>query len=201
MNTRFPRGVTRIWLLFSMVTGAVNAATDPIDDRSTGTLRSSHAGEWRLVTDGVMGGRSSGQLELDHYLGKDCLRLRGLVSTANNGGFIQLALDLGNGKPYDASAFDGLEVEVAGNGELYNLHLRTSNLWLPWQSYRASFATIPQWQTLRIPFSTFTAYRTAGKFRADKLERIGLVAIGRDFEADLCVAGLNFYRDRDPADK
>ena len=172
-----------------------------IDDRSSRTLKSSHAGEWRLITDQVMGGRSSGELVPDFYLGKHCLRLRGQVSTANNGGFLQLALDLSDGRPYDASSYAGVELEVAGNGELYNVHLRTSNLWLPWQAYRAGFQALPEWQSVRIPFAAFKAYRTTSELRTDKLVRIGLVAIGRDFGADLCVAALSFYRDDDASDK
>jgi hypothetical protein len=171
----------------------VNASTGLIDDRSAGTLQSSHAGNWQLVTDQVMGGRSSGELVPDHYLGKSCLRMRGLVSTANNGGFLQLALDLDDGRRFDASIYDGLEIVVAGNNERYNIHLRTSNLWLPWQSYRASFAAGPQWRTIRISFSDVEAYRTSGRFLSDRLIRVGLVAIGRDFVADLCVGGLYFY--------
>ena len=173
----------------------VRADTAVIDDRSSRTLKSSHAGEWRLVTDQVMGGRSSGELVPNFYLGKHCLRMRGQVSTANNGGFVQLALDLSDGKPYDASSYAGVELDVAGNGELYNVHLRTSNLWLPWQAYRASFQARPEWQTVRIPFAAFKVYRTTSELRTDKLVRIGLVAIGREFGADLCVAALSFYRD------
>jgi len=175
----------------------VNAGTVLIDDRSSGSLQSSSSGEWRLVTDRVMGGRSSGELLPGHYLGKSCLRLRGLVSTASNGGFVQMALDLAGGEYYDASRYDGLELEIAGNGENYNLHPRTSNLWLPWQSYRAPFNAGPQWRKIRIAFDEFEAYRTSSRFQADRLIRIGVVAIGRDFEADLCVGSLSLYRNDD----
>jgi Complex I intermediate-associated protein 30 (CIA30) len=41
-----------------------------IDDRSSGNLKSNLGFEWRLVTDQVMGGVSSGQLTLDTYRGK-----------------------------------------------------------------------------------------------------------------------------------
>jgi hypothetical protein len=83
---------------------------------------------------------------------------------------------------------------VAGNNEVYNVHFRTSGLWLPWQSYRYSFKATADWQTIRIPFAEVKAYRTTQAFRPDKLERVGLVAIGRDFRADLCLASMRFYR-------
>jgi len=83
--------------------------------------------------------------------------------------------------------------EVAGNNEDYNIHFRTSDLWFPWQSYRASFKATSDWQTIRIPFSDLDAYKTSQKFRQNKLKRIGLVGIGRDFLADLCLASIRFY--------
>ena len=164
-----------------------------IDDRSSGNLKSNFGFEWRLVTDQVMGGVSSGQLTLDTYRGKNCLRMRGDVSTENNGGFVQMALSLTDGNSFDASAFTGIIMEIAGNNEGYNMHLRTSSLRFPWQSYRASFKATFDWQTIRIPFSDLDAYKTSEEFSQDKLKRIGLVGIGRDFQANLFLASLRFY--------
>ncbi|WP_244531787.1 CIA30 family protein [Nitrosomonas aestuarii] len=164
-----------------------------IDDRTSGNLISSLGTPWRLVTDQVMGGVSSGNLTLDNYKGRDCLRLYGDVSTENNGGFVQIALNLTKDESFDASAYAGIELSVSGNNEQYNVHFRTTDLWLPWQSYRFSFKATPEWQTIRIPFANIEPYRTTTKFHKDKLRRIGLVAIGRAFEADLCVASLKFY--------
>lgn len=164
-----------------------------IDDRSSSNLRSNLGFEWHLVTDQVMGGVSSGQLNLDTYRGKACLRMRGDVSTANIGGFVQMALSLSDGDNFDSSAFTGIIMEVAGNNEDYNMHLRTSSLRFPWQSYRVSFKATFDWQTIRIPFSDLDAYKTSEEFSQDKLKRIGLVGIGRDFQANLFLASLRFY--------
>lgn len=149
---------------------------------------------WRLVSDQVMGGRSDGTLEWSHLNGRDCLRMRGTVTTENNGGFLQMARDLAGGNVFDASDYTGVLLEVAGNGERYNLHLRTDGLWFPWQSYRQSFVAQPEWREIRLPFSEITAYRTDKVFRPEKLVRVGLVAIGRNFEADLCLSRFSFYR-------
>jgi len=149
---------------------------------------------WRLVTDGVMGGVSTGRLTQQQRAGRDCLCLQGEVRTENNGGFIQMALDLDDRLTALASRHDGILLEVLGNGENYNLHLRTRDLWLPWQSYRAGFATTTTWQTVQLPFTAFRPYRTRQALHVDRLKRIGVVAIGRAFDADLCVAGLAFYR-------
>lgn len=164
-----------------------------IDDRASGNLGSSLGTQWRLVTDQVMGGVSKGDLTQDSYKGRNCLRMRGDVSTDNNGGFVQIALDFAEDKPFDASAYAGVELSVSGNDEHYNVHIRTTDLWLPWQSYRFSFKATPEWQTIRIPFVNLEAYRTTITFHKDKLKRIGLVGIGRAFKADLCVGLIKFY--------
>ena len=148
---------------------------------------------WNLVTDGVMGGVSEARMSVDTVQGETCIALRGRVSTANNGGFIQIALDIRDSARL-AEGYDGLRLDVIGNGETYNVHLRTSELWLPWQSFRASFETAPEWKTVYLPFSEFEPYRTPAGLNLPKLRRLGIVAIGRDFDADLCVKGLAFYR-------
>ena len=181
------------FLINLAVSNIVSAQDLIIDDRKSGNLSTNLGTQWRLVTDQVMGGVSKGELNLDDYKGRNCLCMRGNVSTDNNGGFVQIALDLSQGEPLDASAYTGVEFSVAGNNEPYNVHFRTTDLWLPWQSYRFTFKASPEWQTIRIPFAGLEAYRTTTKFRQDKLKRIGLVGIGRNFKADLCVASIKFY--------
>ena len=166
-----------------------------IDDRRSGGLESTLGNNWRLITDGVMGGLSSGELSLATIDNKACLRLQGDVSLANSGGFIQAALDTEATAAADASSYAGLSLEVYGNDQEYNVHLRTDDVWLPWQSYRASFRASGRWQTVRLPFDQFTGYRIGKKLDLEHLERIGLVAIGRAFTADLCVAQIGLYRD------
>ena len=152
--------------------------------------------EWRFVADTVMGGVSTGNIMGDNLDGKNCLRMRGNVSTENNGGFVQMALSLSERGVFDASDYDGLEIEVSGNKELYNVHFRSAGLWFPWQSYRASFTATPDWQTVRIPFTELEAYKTSQNFPQDKLKRVGLLGIGRNFQADLCLGSIRFYSEQ-----
>jgi hypothetical protein len=166
-----------------------------IDDRSSNDMTSNLGTKWQLVTDNVMGGLSSGELTMDTYKGKKCLRMRGDVTTENNGGFLQIALSLSEQGAFDASGYTGVEIEVAGNNELYNIHFRTDGLWFPWQSYRVSFTAESDWQTYRIPFSELEKYKTFHSFSQHEIKRIGLVAIGREFQADLCLAAIGFYHD------
>ena len=142
-----------------------------------------------------MGGLSKAYVSRDWVNGRPCLRLRGDVRLDNNGGFIQAALDLSpSGAGLDASAYEGLRLVVRGNGELYSLHLRTPDNSRPWQSYRAQFTAGDHWQTIELPFGSFAPYRLEVPLDISRLRRIGLVAIGRAFHADLALAEISFYR-------
>jgi len=165
-----------------------------IDDRSSATLESALGPSWRIVADGVMGGVSSGTLtpaSIDH---RDCLRLQGAVRLEHNGGFLKAALDIESTAAGDASAYTGIVIDVYGNEEAYSLHLRSGDLWLPWQSYRASFQAPARWQTVQLPFTEFSAYRTSKPLDVTLLEQIGVMAIGRAFAADLCIGRVGFYK-------
>ena len=149
---------------------------------------------WEMVSDQVMGGVSDGKLTHEPLQGRMALRLTGTVSTENNGGFLQMARDLGDGTGMDASAFTGLELDVLGNGETYNIHLRTKDVRRPWQSYRSSFIAPATWTKVTLPFANFTAHRITSPLDLKSLRRIGIVAIGKAFQADIAIAGLRLYR-------
>ena len=150
--------------------------------------------QWRLVTDAVMGGVSRGTISREIVDGREAIRMRGEVSTENNGGFLQITLDLApEAGSFDAGGFTGFEIDVLGNHESYGAHLRTTDITRPQQSYRQSFVTTPDWQTLQLPFVQFMPHRIDVPLDVRRLRRIGLVAIGREFAADLAVARLAFY--------
>jgi hypothetical protein len=150
---------------------------------------------WELIRDGVMGGRSTGRLAREVVAGRPAVRLTGEVSLENNGGFVQMALDLRpDGGTVDAGAWDGVALDVLGNDETYNLHLRTADVVRPWQSYRRSFRAPPTWTTIRLPFAGFAPHRLDAPFDVRRLRRLGVVAIGRAFRVDVAVGGVRFYR-------
>ena len=182
------------------VSHPMNVAADDliIDDFSDTRGISNLATRWRLVSDQVMGGVSDGRMTDERVDGRGALCLRGRVSLENNGGFLQLSLDLSRDGLLDARAYDGIRLTVRGNGERYNLHLKTADTTRPWQSYRSSFTTSSQWQDILLPFGTFEPYRIDVPFDPSRLRRIGIVAIGRDFMADLCVADARFSNARIP---
>jgi hypothetical protein len=166
-----------------------------LDDRSSGDTRAASGEHWRMFTDQVMGGVSEGRLTIDKVGGRPCLRMRGEVRLDNNGGFVQASLDVGKLVRQSPRPYTGLLLTVSGNGASYNIHLRTGATRLPWQSYRATFAAGPTWQSVRLPFTAFSPYRIETDFDPGDLRRIGLVAIGSEFSADLCLGHLALYRD------
>jgi hypothetical protein len=172
----------------------MSAEPSPIvDDRTSGNLSSNLGTRWQLIVDTVMGGVSRGALTLETIDGRSCLHLTGEVSLENGGGFMQAALDLNPDGLLDARGFSGIGLDVRGNGETYNLHLRTADTRIVWQSYRDSFRAGSGWERVRLPFGGFEPYRIDRPLDLSTLRRLGLVAIGREMTADLCVARLAFY--------
>ena len=77
--------------------------------------------------------------------------------------------------------------EVIGNGELYHLSLRTTDLRRPWESYRGEFVATKDWTTVEIPFAQLVPNNTDIPFNPARLRRMGILAVGRAFAADVAV--------------
>jgi len=165
-----------------------------IDDRSSGDLTTLSGNHWSLVTDNVMGGVSQGSLTVTSIEDRECLRMQGEVKLENNGGFVQMSLDISDAVLHNITDYSGIMLQVYGNEQQYNIHLRTSDVSLPWQSYRSTLYAPSEWQTIHLPFSEFRPYRIDYPMDIAKLRRVGIVAIGRAFEADLCIGKLALYR-------
>ena len=165
-----------------------------IDDFSNQSLISKLGTQWYKASDKVMGGISEASIAHGTYGNRTCLLLTGDVCLEINGGFIQVVLNLStSGNTFDASTFVGVRLVVRGNGEQYSVHLRTPDNVRPWQSYRASFTASSEWKTIDLPFIVFPPYRVEAPLDTSSLLRIGLVAIGRAFYADLAVSEVRFY--------
>ena len=151
---------------------------------------------WQFYTDQVMGGVSDGRASvLSGFVGP-YVRLEGLVSTANNGGFIQIRRDILNGVK-DA---EGILLTVRGNGENYYIHLNTNEtIFLPQQYryyYQAIFPTSKDWTEVKLPFSTAFKRSNANiseSFDGNQVRTIGILAHGKDHNALLEISYLSFY--------
>ncbi len=148
--------------------------------------------DWEFVADTVMGGVSTGALSRGRVRGRDAVRLQGGVSLDNNGGFVQVAGDVATSQ--DLRDWTGVALDVTGNGEVYDLRLRTDDLTRPWQSYRTEFTAPASWDRLTFPFAAFETHKTDTPLDITKLRRIGVVAIGREFQADVSIGAVHLYR-------
>jgi hypothetical protein len=169
-------------------------ASSIIDDLSLEPPLATIGTNWQLFTDTVMGGVSKATMFRETVDGRPAIRLRGNVSLENNGGFVQISLGFRpEGGPIDASSWNGIELDVLGNGEEYGVNLRTTDLTRPWQSFRQTFRANPRWGTVRLPFERFVPNRTDMPLNIHRLRRLGIIGIGRQFFADVSIGGVRFY--------
>jgi hypothetical protein len=151
--------------------------------------------DWEFVSDQVMGGVSSGFVQKQMIARRQATCLKGDVSLENNGGFVQMAFNFNpNGQPLDVSSYAGIELDVYGNAEDYDIRLRTDELNRAWQSYRFTFNAPKEWTTVRCQFCDFTPHRTDVAMSLNRLCRLGVVAIGRKFTANISVSAVRLVK-------
>ena len=168
-----------------------------IDDFSKEGSQKSFSTNWEFVSDRVMGGVSSGTNEFVNEDEHSSIHLTGNVSLANNGGFIQVRTNFNpRGRSFDARLFTGVKLLVKGNSQQYAIHLRTADTRLDWQYYQATFSTNGQWQEIKIPFTLFKPYSLQSPLNTRTLKSIAVVAIGREFQADIFIDEIAFYGDK-----
>ena len=149
---------------------------------------------WSYVSDQVMGGISEGSAKMvtDRDNGDSYAHMVGSVSTANNGGFIQLRTSLSAGVDKNLA---GMYIKARGNGQKYYIHLRTRGTMLPWQYYQGAFDVSDQWQVIRLPLDAFKASGSWIRKSAlpKSIRSIGIVAYGRNHQADIQISEIGFY--------
>ena len=151
---------------------------------------------WRFVSDRVMGGVSNGRMDMRSEDGIYYAQMTGDVSTANNGGFIQFRAGLSfAGQPDRGASIKGVRLMTRGNNQPYYLHFRTRDSRAPWDYYAASFIASDEWQMIELPFTEFSARRTnTTPLDPTRIISMGVVAYGRDHQADISVATVEFFR-------
>ncbi|KAK7247198.1 hypothetical protein RIF29_42075 [Crotalaria pallida] len=111
---------------------------------------------WGSLDDVVMGGVSESTFQIDPNGGENGRPtgiFKGVVSTANNGGFSSTRTR-NFSEPEDLSAYDGLEFRLKGDGRRYKLIVRTSRDW-DTVGYTTGFDTVKgEWQSIKLPFSS-----------------------------------------------
>ena len=183
--------------LFSFLAGTAVSATEDLlfdDFRTPG--KSLLGTRWDGFTDRVMGGLTSMQAGIVNTEEKPFLRLEGKVRTENNGGFLQMRLDVTQaGKPLDARPWAGVRLVVRGLPGSYAVHLRTPQNWFPWQFYSQKLPVTDQWTEVRLAFDDFRGdYGAWGEADVASIRGVAVVAIGKAFDARLEVREIGLYQ-------
>ena len=147
---------------------------------------------WTYIADNVMGGISKGKTDVKKKDNERFYKLQEQVSTKNNGGFIQFRTEF---KSELKKGFRGVRITVRGNGDSYFVHIRTKGMWFPWQYYSSKFKTKRKWVTFDLPFLNFKSsnWYQSSNFSSSEIQSIGIVAFGKDFNADVDVKFIGFY--------
>jgi hypothetical protein len=147
---------------------------------------------WDYVSDQVMGGQSQGHIIQQPENAGWVTCLQGLVSLENNGGFIQMQFDM---SAVDGiSEFDGVYMTWRGEAPAVAVHLKTSELRQPWQSYKNTVFPSVEWRTDYWTFAQFAPYRTGIPLDVNQIVRFGLLAIGQSGKVELCVRELGLFK-------
>jgi len=149
---------------------------------------------WQYISDQTMGGISDGQAILEKDGDMLFARLMGNVSTANNGGFIQIRttfsfVDLIN----NDKNFLGVRLNTKGNGETYHIFIRTSEDRSYRDFYSATFTANDNWAIVDLPFTKFKHRYSNKSLDGNDIRTFGIVAYGRDFFSDVSVSEIIFY--------
>lgn len=138
-------------------------------------------GSWRIVNDGVMGGRSEGA----RFHEEDHLVFTGTINT-NGGGFSSLRKQV---EPGTLSGASGLTLNARSDGRAYRMTFRTSERWRGRSvSYQAAIPTsnADGWSDVDVSFadmdtSVFGRTVQAAPFDPSDVREIGIIlADGQD---------------------
>ena len=149
------------------------------------------AQNWNFISDQVMGGLSTGNFEIKNEFEEKFIRLSGIVSTKNNGGFIQIRSDFN----FESKNFKGIRIKARGYPSEYYIHIRTNFLLMPWQYYSGGFEVSKDWKEVEILFKDFkkSNFYQPSKFGSSEITSIGFVAFGKNFEPKLDIIKAELF--------
>ena len=149
---------------------------------------------WQYISDQTMGGVSNGQAVLDKEGDMIFARLTGNVSTANNGGFIQIRTNFSFVDLINTNKdLKGVLLNTKGNGETYHIFIRTSEDRSYRDFYSATFTPNNNWEIVDLPFTKFKHRYSNRSLNGNDIRTFGIVAYGRNFFSDVSVSEISFY--------
>jgi hypothetical protein len=142
--------------------------------------RDSSRSDWFIVNDGVMGGKSKGNFEINP---EGHGRFSGFISLENNGGFSMMVHRM---KTVEVSPEKSVVLKLKGDGKSYQLRVKDRSN--HYYSYARKFKTSGEWEEVRIPLSelrpTFRGQAVdRPSFDQNTLEEVALL-IGNKKEED-----------------
>ena len=173
--------------MFFLLNTSVSEEKMIIDD-----LSNPQENNWVFFTDRVMGGISRGELTYNLDKEQNFYKMRGNVSTANNGGVIQFRTNIRDLPDVD---FNGVRIMVRGNNQDYYIHIRTKLTPLPWQYYQTQFKVNNNWEIIEIPFDEFSKsnFYQPNSFKPKDIRTLAIVAYGKDYNANIDLGLIEFY--------
>ena len=170
----------------------VNANIFKLDELENPGI-TSQGERWSFITDGVMGGLSSGQAIITESKDIPCYQMTGNVTTENNGGFIQIRARMN--PLVNTNKHKGIYIKVYGNNQKCSLFVRTDFTMTPRQYYSYDFIAKDEWIEIKAPFINFkkSNFYEPQKLFNQNIKSIGLVAAFDNFYADICLAEIGFY--------
>jgi len=143
--------------------------------------------EWYPLVDGVMGGLSTGKIELTD----NTLLFKGSVSLENNGGFSSIRNPF---QRQDLSEYSSVEIRYRGVDQKFAFTMETSQTW--WRPYyKYQLPSSEEWKVLEIPLEEFKQYavgryqgRSLERSQLDKIIRLGIITDSKNtgpFEFEL----------------
>lgn len=140
-------------LIFTLVLSFTMFSIPVIFDFTT----SANLSNWRIVDDGVMGGRSNGDFSLTETgHGK----FSGVISLEKNGGFSSVHY---NFKELSVSKYSKICIRLKGDGKKYQFRLKHKTN--QYYSYTLPFKTSGEWETVEIELN-----KMYPSFRGRKLD-------------------------------
>ncbi len=137
----------------AMILGCLVAVSPAASGSPTQTDFADRPDSWRVVVDGVMGGRSSGLVAQNE---PGVLRFTGDLSLENNGGFSQIRTSVPEGVLGGATQ---VELRVRGDGRRYQFDIRCSHVRMMAGGFQQTFDTVAdEWVTVRLPLEGFRLY-------------------------------------------
>jgi len=142
--------------------------------------KSANISDWRIMDDVVMGGRSSGNFEINeeghgHFYGD--------VSLENNGGFSSVRY---NFDQKNIEGFTKCKLRLKGDGKVYQFRMK--NDYRQQESYVLNFQTSGEWEEIEINLSdlapTFRGRQLRmPNFKADLLEQVAILIANKKNES------------------